>query len=192
MKKIYTPLLVTLIACAFTACSTVAVTTNYDEKAPFGKYKTYILSEVPSGKKLTPASQQVLSNTVRTQLAARGITEAKQGRSDLAIVWNVITKDKISAQESTGLSYHKPSSYGSTTRPYMYGAYDIWQGAPPACIDVKNHTEGTLVMDVVDRNTNKLVFRGSATAIVGSQKSNAQNIEKAVVQMVSALPIKNR
>lgn len=192
MKKIAIKLLAVLTACTFTACSTVSVTTNYDHAAPFAKYKTYTLAEAPSGKKLSPESQEVLRKAIRTQLAARGVTEAKQGKGDLAIVWNVITKDKVSVQEYTDWGYNKPTSYGSTTWPYVYGAYGMWEGAPRTYTNVSSYTEGTLLIDAVDTHTNKLVFRGAGTAVVGGQKSNARKIEKAVAQMVAALPTKNR
>jgi hypothetical protein len=53
---------------------------------------------------------------------------------------------------------------------------------------MQSYTEGTMVLDVVDTHTRKLVFRGSGTAIVGKSDSNAGKIREAVKKMVAALP----
>ena len=55
-------------------------------------------------------------------------------------------------------------------------------------VDVRNYNQGTLILDVVDTHTNKLVFRGAGTAVVDGPESNARKIEEAVAKMVAALP----
>ncbi len=176
---------------ALAACSTVTVTTNYDHSAAFGKYKTYTLAPATHGQKLSPRSEEVLRNAIRTQLAARGVTEAMSGKGDLAIVRHVFTQDKVTVRQYTEWGYGSGVGYGSGSGggwPYAYGSYGMWAGAPTTYQDTSKYTEGTLVLDVVDTHTNKLVFRGTATALVGRQGKNARNIEKAVAKMVAALP----
>ena len=72
--------------------------------------------------------------------------------------------------------------------PYGYGHYGMWAGAPSTYVDVSAYTQGTLILDVVDTHTKKLVFRGTGTAVVGGPDSNADKIHDAVKQMVAALP----
>ena len=64
----------------------------------------------------------------------------------------------------------------------------MWAGAPVTYVDVSNYTEGTLILDVVNTHTKKLVFRGTGTAVVGGPNSNAGKIRDAVKKMVAALP----
>jgi hypothetical protein len=184
MKSIASKLSVLLAACAITACSTVTVTTDYDHSAAFGKYKTYTLAPASHGQTLSPTSEAALRNAVRTQLAARGITESKNGKGDLAIVRHSFTKAKVSVQQYTDWGY---GGYGGAW-PYAYGSYGMWAGAPRTYTSVNNYTEGTLILDVVDTHTNKLVFRGTGTAVVDGPESNAKKIEKAVAKMVAGLP----
>ncbi len=183
MKSIATKLSALVAACALAACSTVTVTTDYDKSAAFGKYKTYALAPAKQGQMLSPTSEAALRDVLRTELAARGITEITSGKPDLAIVRHVFVTDKISVQQYTDWGY----GYGGGW-PYGYGHYGMWSGAPVTYLDVNAYTEGTLILDAVDMHTMKLVFRGTGTAVVGGTESNADKIREAVKKMIAALP----
>ena len=186
-------LLASFAVCTLAACSSPTVQTNYDHSASFGNYRTYTLAPSTSGQKLSPRSEEVLRDAIRSRLATRGVTEAKTGKGDIAIVRHVFTEDKVSDRQYTDWGYGSGVGFGSSSGsgwPYAYGSYGMWTGAPTTFTDVTKYTEGTLVLDVVDTHTNKLVFRGTATAVVGPQVKNTRNIEKAVAKMVAALPVK--
>jgi hypothetical protein len=183
MKNTPLKLAVLCAACVLAACSTVTVTTDYDHSANFGKYKTYSLAPAPADQKLSPTSEAALTNAIRTQLAARGLTEVSKGEGDLAIVRHVFTQEQISVQQYTDWGYGNSGRW-----PSGYGTYGVWSGAPATYTSVSQYTEGTLILDVVDTRTKKLVFRGAATAVVGSPESNARKIDEAVEKMVAALP----
>jgi hypothetical protein len=171
------------LACALAACSTVTVTTDYDHSASFGKYKTYALAPAKAGQTLSPTSEAALRDALRTELAARGITESTGARPDLAIVRHVFLQDRVSVQQYTDWGY----GYGGGW-PYSYGYYGMWAGAPRTYVDVSQYTEGTMILDVVDTHTKKLVFRGMGQAVVGGPESNAGKIRDAVKKMVASLP----
>ena len=170
-------------ACTLAACSTVTVTTDYDHSAPFGKYKTYALEPAAHGQKLSSASEAALRDELRTELAGRGISEAPAAKADLAVVRHVFLEDNVSVQQYTDWGYGYHGGW-----PYGYGHYGMWTGATQTYVDVTHYTEGTMVLDVVDTHTKKLVFRGTGTAVVEGSKNNAENIRDAVKQMVDALP----
>src|SRR5258708_6129353 len=77
------------LSCAFAACSTVTVTTDYDHSAPFGKYNTYTLAPAARDQTLSPAGEAALRNSLRTHLAARGINEAPHAKAHLDVVRHV-------------------------------------------------------------------------------------------------------
>jgi hypothetical protein len=175
--------LVTLAAaCAFAACSTVTVTTDYDRSAPFATYKTYSLAPAAKGQTLSPGSEAALRDALRTQLAARGISETT-GRADLAVVRHAFLQEKVSVQQYTNWGY----GYGAGW-PYAYGHYGMWAGAPRTYVDVNQYTEGTLVLDFVDTRSKRLVFRGTGTAVVGGPEANAEKIQEAVAEIVAGFP----
>lgn len=183
MKITFSKLFALIAACALAACSTVTVTTDYDHAAPFGKYKTYSLAPPAKGQTLSPTSEAALRDSLRTQLAARGIAEAASGKADLAVVRNVFVQEKVSVQQYTDWGY----GYGGW--PYRYGYYGMWAGAPTTYMDVSQYTQGTLVLDFVDTRTNKVVFRGKGTAVVSGPESNAAKISEAVTKIVAGLPV---
>jgi hypothetical protein len=45
--------------------------------------------------------------------------------------------------------------------PYRYGTYGVGSGAPSTYTEASNYTEGTMILDLLDTRTNKLVFRGT-------------------------------
>src|SRR3954467_14382591 len=153
MKAILQKTALLAATCALAACSTVTVTTDYDHSAPFGKYKTYVLAPAKRDQTLSPASEAALRDALRTELAARGITEATSGKADLAIVRHVFLQDKVSVQQYTDWGY---GPHGAM--PYRYGTYGVWTGAPRTYTDVSQYTQGTMILDVVDTHTKKLVF----------------------------------
>lgn len=181
-----TALKLTLIAaaCVFAACSTVTVTTDYDHSVSFAKYKTYSLAPAKQGQTLSPTSEAALRDALRSELAARGITEATSGKADLAIARHVFLAEKVSVQQYTDWGYGYHGGW-----PYGYGSYGMWAGAPRTYVDVQNFTEGTMVLDFVDTRTKKLVFRGTGQAIVGGPESNAGKIREAVRKMVAGVPV---
>jgi len=172
-----------LIACALSACSTVTVTTDYDHSVSFAKFRTYSLSPAAQGQTLSPSSEAALRDSLRTELGARGIREVSRGRADLAVVRHAFHQEKVAVQHYTDWGY----GYGG--RPYRYGYYSMWAGAPRTYTDVTQYTEGTLVLDFVDTRTNKLVFRGTAQAVVEGPESNARKIQEAVAKIVAKLPL---
>lgn len=170
-----------LAALLLSACSTVEVKTDYDRAAAFGTYRTYSLAPGPDGQKLPIYSQAALRSTIRTQLAKRGVSEVDGTKADLAIVWHAFLTDQD----------HRPEPddpWFGTEWAYEYGLYGAWAGAPGRYTNTDPYPDGTLILDVVDLHTRKLVFRGMATAMVVDPKRSAKNIEQAVAKMIEALP----
>ena len=171
-----------LAACAFAACSTVTVTTDYDHSAPFAKYKTYRLAPASRSQTLGPISEAALRASLRRELTARGVAETTTGKADLAVVRHAFHEKKLAVHQYTDWGY----GYGAW--PYRYGYYGMWAGAPRTYVDVNHYTEGTLVVDFVDARTQRLVFRGIGKAVVGGPESNARKIDEAVTKMIAAFP----
>jgi len=169
--------------CGLVACSTVSVTTDYDRSISFTKYKTYVLAPATQGQSLSPTTEASLREALRSELGARGIREATTGKADLAVARHVFLNEKVSVQQYTDWGYTYPGAW-----PYGYGSYSMWAGAPQTYTDVSQYTEGTMILDFVDTRTKKLVFRGTATAVVDGPESNAVKIREAVAKMVAGMP----
>jgi hypothetical protein len=183
MKTPTLPILLGAAALAVAGCSSVTVQTDYDHSAKFGQYHTYTLAPATNGLTLSPTSETALSDSLRTNLAVRGITEVSGQAADLEVVRHVFTRKQTSVQQYSNWGYGVGARW-----PARYGSYGMWAGAPATYTDVSQYIEGTLVLDFVDVKTQKLVFRGTATGTVGSTKANAKSIEKAVTKIVHDFP----
>jgi hypothetical protein len=183
MKSLVSNLLALAATLALAGCAGVTVTTDYDHTATFGKYKTYVLAPGKHDQSLSASAEAQLRSTLRTELSKRGLTEVTSGKADIAIVRHVFVQHNVTVDHYTdyGYGYHD-------TWPYGYGYYSMWAGAPQTYVDVTHYAEGTLVLDVVDLHTKRLVFRGTGTAVVGSSSENVEKIHEAVEKMVEALP----
>jgi hypothetical protein len=184
MKTKLAKISILLTACALVACSGVTVSTDYDSSAHFAHFKTYTLLETASRKILSPVSDDALSNTLRTAMAARGIQEVTKGRPDLDVACHIVLNTKVSTQYYSDWNY----AYGGRWA-YPYGYYGMWAGAPAPYVNVTQYTEGTMILDFVNTRTNKVVFRGIAQAIVGSTQSNADKIRAGITKIMANFPV---
>ena len=89
MKAIYTLLSALCVLCLLPACETVTVSTNHDPAAPFGKYRTYTLAPPAHGQAMSAVAETALRESLRKELASRGLTEASGKKADLDIVRHV-------------------------------------------------------------------------------------------------------
>jgi hypothetical protein len=164
-----------VILCTLGACSTpsVSVKTDYDHAAAFANYRTYALDTSSIG--LSATGSEALQSSLRSSLAGRGLKESGKN-SDIYIVATVFTQEKLNVIPSGGY----------TVYPSHFGSYRM--GTVAMNTDVQQYTEGTLVIDFVDRKTHKIVFRGVGQALVGSTERNAAAIRAAVNKIVAAYP----
>src|SRR6266480_4632382 len=87
----------------------VSVQTDYDHSASFNRYHTYALEAAPS--QLGSWGKRALEETLRSQLAARGLKEAPVSKADLCVVSRVSTEQKNVANPGAGRVY-LPSKMG--------------------------------------------------------------------------------
>jgi Domain of unknown function (DUF4136) len=165
-----------VLLCTLSACDTttpVTVNTSADPTAVFGKYHTYAVDTSAIG--LSATGSAALQSALRTDLAAKGLRETGSG-SDLYIVPTVYTQQKLNVMPGGGYTVF-PSAFGS----YQAGTVALNAG-------LQTYTEGTLVIDFVDRRTHTVVYRGSGQAAVGSAERNANAITEAVNKIVASYP----
>jgi len=162
------------VALILTACSTVSVTTDYDRAAQFQQYKTYTLAPSTDKIGLSPSSRTALEESLRSGLAAHGISEANDN-ADLHVVSHVSTQEQTVVYPGTGGA------------PYFYGRYGMWGGGAYYA-DVSQYTEGTLILDFIDAKTQKLVFRGTGTDTVSDPETNAKRVREAVTKILEKFP----
>jgi hypothetical protein len=148
------------------------VKTDYDRGASFGQYKTYSWEKVQTKD---PLLVDRIKNAVDSALTAKGLTQVASG-GDLSIVAMEITRD----QQTLDTFYN---GFGGGWR---------WGGFGDATTTTETYKVGTLVVDLFDTGSKKIVWRGSATdTLSNNSDKNIKNLDKGVDKMFKKYPPKS-
>jgi hypothetical protein len=143
---------------------------DYDHHANFSQYKTYSWAKVDMPD---PIWNDRVKEAVDKQLSAKGWTEVPSG-GDVSIV-------------AVGMTHEKP------TLQTFYDGFDGWgwggfQDAM-ATTTVQNYEVGTLVIDMFDSRTKKLIWRGSASDTISDKpEKNMKDLDKSVEKLFDHFP----
>jgi len=147
--------------------------TNQDPDALFSSYNTYGFEPVLSTDK--PGYSSILSkflkNAASRELEQRGYTLSDN--PDLTVNFFMKTKEKIT--ETPGASFggyygYRAGHYGTWA---TYGGYGGYYGGR-----IRQQTEGTLTVDIVDSAGDQLVWEGSIIGIVS--EDDQENLEESI------------
>lgn len=144
------------------------VSVDQDPAAPFATYKTYAWVEGTPAP--DPLNEDRLHMSVDAQLALKGL-RMNTTDPDLVVTTHVTTMER---QELI------PNGFG----------YGPWWGGGLGAATVETYVEGTLIVDLYDAKTKKMVWRGVATATASDKPSkNAKKMNKALDKMFEKYPI---
>jgi hypothetical protein len=149
--------------------SAADVKTDYDRNANFAQYKTYSWERVETRD---PLMVDRIKSAVNGSLAAKGLTEVPTG-GDLSIVAIEVTHN----QQTLDTFYNN------------FGGGRRFGGFGEATTTTETYRVGTLVVDLSDPATKKLVWRGSASDTLSDKsEKNIDNLDKGVVKMFKKFP----
>jgi hypothetical protein len=184
MKMIKAIAIATLIS--LVGCSSLSVTSDYDSSVDFTKYKTYAwyTGDMPADDALTknPLVKKRFVHSVDNYMKSHGYTLVEGAKADFVIIMHAGTKEKMQIN-----TY----GYGG----YGYGMYGRGWGPGYGMnqTDVTYYDEATLIIDFADSQKKELVWRGSATGVLGSPKTQEEMQENAnivVAKILDQLPPK--
>jgi hypothetical protein len=152
------------------------VKTDYDRNADFSRYKTYSWENVHTRNPLWVDRIKAAVNSV---LAEKGWTEVQSG-GDVSIMALEMTKD-----HRTLNTYY--DNFGGGWGWRWGGGFGDGFGTSTTTEDT--YRVGTLVIDVFDTNTKKLIWRGSASDTLSDKSDkNIKNLDKGVQKMFDHFP----
>jgi Domain of unknown function (DUF4136) len=151
------------------------VKTDFDKKANFSQYKTYEWGKVQASDSLW---QQRIIDAVDKDLQAKGWQKVPSG-GDVTVMAVGSARDQQEYQTFyTGL-----------------GPRWRWRGFgdEEATTTVQNYRIGTLVVDMYDASSNRLIWRGTASDTLSKKPDkNEKKLEKAVDKMFDHFPPKGK
>jgi hypothetical protein len=177
-------LLGVILIAALGGCSTMAVTSDYDPSAKFTGYKTYKWMSEPPKKTGDPRidGNSILASRIQSsverQLAAKGYEKQSSGTPSFLVGYHASIEKKTSVRM---LNDH-----------YRYGPGWGWSYRGPQTY-VYDYDVGTLILDIVDPKTRKLLWRGTATGGAdpsASGEARQKKINEAVTRILETFPPK--
>ena len=162
------------------ACSSYNVTYDYDVTASFARYKTF---DYYTSKKGTGGTTTLMDKRVRAavakELQAKGfMMETKADPDFLVTYYPVVQNRKVRTTVRSG--------WGWGYRPF-YGGVGV------SSTRVRNHKEGTIVIEIVDYTTNQMIWQGAAAGALtdlNSPEDANEVVPKAVRDILAKFPPK--
>lgn len=150
------------------------VETRLDPEADLSGYATYSWRrgrDLPDDGPLAPGSafERKLHHAGDRALSAKGYAKASDDQPDLWIVYHLIPKDRMFV-EGEGYKVGRWVRIGTAETSY------------------RSFTEGTLLLDVVDGETNELVWTGWASGLASEPKDLARTVGGVAKAILEELP----
>ena len=176
MRKM-TMILTAIAAMGVAGCATMTVSSHIERGISFAEYATYDWGPpdgLPTGDPRldnNPFFNDHLQAAIEKSMARKGYELAVTGGADLLIHYHASVNQKIDV-------YGVDHRYG-----YCY------ENCEPQYSD---YEQGTLIIDVVDTHTNKVVWRGwaqdSMNGIIDNQQRLEKRVDDSVARMMERLP----
>lgn len=174
-------LLFIVMVISITSCSSVKVAYDYDKQVDFTKYKTYSLGEDVAKMPVDDLNRGRIITAVEKELAAKGFTKSES--PDVIIDIFITAKKRTEAVANTS----GPGGYG------YYGRYGYGGGFSTTTVSYNDYLDGTLLINMVDKSTEKITWQGRGTKTLdedASASKREQNINYAVKQIFTNYPPK--
>ena len=169
--------LTALAAAALAGCATMNVSSHIERSVHFAEYVTYDWGppdNLPVGDPRLDNNaffNDYLQGAIEKKMAAQGFERAVTGTPDLLVHYHASVNQKLDV-------YEVDNRYG-----YCYG------NCQP---QVTDYEVGTLVIDIVDAKTSKVVWRGWAqdamNGIIDNQSRLEKQVDEGVTKMMVRLP----
>ena len=159
------------------------ISSEADPEADFGSYRSFGFYTPLALEKegyATPTTDRIKA-AARAQMESRGYVFTAD-QPDLWVNLNAYMQEKTDVSTIPTVDYNYYYSY----RARSYFAVPYWQERT----DVRQYTEGTLNVDLVDRAKNRLVWEGIAVGRVSKIKPEERGarIDSAVAEIFARFP----
>src|SRR5690348_14899016 len=159
-----------------TASFAQQVKTDYDRSADFSQYKTYSWEKVQTQDPLWVGR---IKDAVNRVLTAKGWKQMESGGSGQVAVLAI----EMNKNQQTLDTFYNGWGGGWGWRRFG-GA-----GFGEATTTTENYTVGTLVVDLFDASSKKLIWRGAASDTLSDKSAkNIKNLDKGVQKMFDRFP----
>jgi hypothetical protein len=165
---------VAALALAMAGCASMSVSSHFARGLDFSQYRTFDwgpADALPTGDPRLdkdPFFQDQVQGAIEKQLAARGFKSvAASEQPDLLIHYHASIRQRFDVNRAD-------QEYG-----YCYG--------DDCTIPIVGFEAGTLVLDIVDRRTNRVIWRGWAQDSLDDTLHNREKMRRRINEAVSRM-----
>lgn len=165
-----------MMACA----PSVRVTSDYDRSVDFSDYQTFKLTQQTTMGHVNSLNKDRITNAIHDEMEKKGFLQSDI-EPDLIIHAVTVVKNKRALSvNSNAVGYSR-----------FYGPHGFW-GTPTnghATVRSNDYKEGTLVIDILDAKTQKLIWTGTANSELNKKPKNPDEaIRTAVAKVLMTFP----
>jgi len=169
------------IILAVASCSTpIKVFTTADKTVDFSSYKTFDFYEITEQQlPLKEVNRRRLAMAIELELGYKGIKRSVNDPDLLVNLYSAMNRREVTGGNTGGVGY-----YGAAM---PYGAGVGISVSPPSSFST-TYTRGTVKVDLVDRQENRLVVRGIATIDARENDNAVRMINYTVKDVFKDIP----
>jgi hypothetical protein len=156
---LFTVLTAALMVAVSLGCSPYSIKSDFDSEANYAGYRSFAMYERSDLKTQAPLVYKRIARAITREMEAKGNQEVPSNQADLLIAVHGSTKRKVET-----ISYTHRHSWSA--------------------VQVHEYKEGTLVIDIVDRQADELIWRGTANGVL---RNNPGEDDQKVAEVVSAI-----
>ncbi|OUL58317.1 DUF4136 domain-containing protein [Pseudoalteromonas ulvae] len=174
-------LLVSLCVLLLAACAKTP-DWDYDKSVTFSNYKSFAwipnasLTKNTNNYQISPLMEQRVQNAVNDNLAGLGLAKSDEKNADLLVNYHAAVDNKVEVDTFS-------TSYSAR--------WDYWGMGYQHHTQTTNYEVGTLVIDIIDRKTNQLIWRGAKEGRLKKNQTPEQRtatINSTVAAILSNFP----
>ena len=151
--------------------SPLKVNSDYDPGADFASLKTWSWVADETRVEGNTLLKDRVSSAVERTLSARGYRQVPSS-PDFRVAFTFATQQQLDVRSTPNSGVY----YGRGYRGRRGGVYTGWSGS--TTVDVRQYTEGTLIIDILEPNGERLFWRGTGTTRLREEKDPQKRIQK--------------
>lgn len=175
MKKLQRIILFLIPLYLLSGCSSIQVQTDYDPNIDLKPLDTFIVLEDTQENRDT-LTQDRVTLALQEVLLSKNYIEASKKEANFYVIYHINVQDKTRLDTD----YQRIGLY-----PYGYG------GTMIATTREVNYEEGRLIIDIMNPNTKKIIWRGMAVDRIksfDSPEKRSEYIKKVVQKILEKFP----
>lgn len=173
MRLVSTVVLSIFLAALSTACSTMSVTADHDSQVDFGSYTSFTLFERPAKQRRGPQMSDLVDERIAASIVAdlsnKGLASTKPGGADVLVTFYTAVRKRVVVNGGGWYGYR----------------WRYWGGGMTY---VNSYPEGTLVIDVIDRRSRELVWRGVGAGAFSKMNPTDDKVQEKVTRVLRDFP----